>query len=86
MVELGEKQNELNFAFGKLIAKTCDAVFLVGKAQTQSIYDGIVSENYNNERIFVVPSFIDAISAAKSINLGEKRKIILIENDLPDNY
>jgi UDP-N-acetylmuramoyl-tripeptide--D-alanyl-D-alanine ligase len=86
MVELGEKQYELNFAFGKQIAATCDAVFLVGKSQTQSIYEGIVSAGYNMDNVYVVPSFQDAMSAAKAFITGDKKKVILIENDLPDNY
>ncbi len=85
MVELGEKQHELNFSFGKDIAKVCDKVFLVGEKQTKSIYDGIINANYNKNNVFVFKNVTDAINAAKAQDPYNK-KAILIENDLPDNY
>lgn len=86
MVELGEKQYELNYKFGILATKCADYIILVGKEQTKPIYDGIEKENYSKERIWIENSFSLAFERAKSLKSEGKQKYILIENDLPDNY
>jgi len=86
MVELGEKQNELNREFGENAAKVCDYVILVGKKQTESINEGLLSSGYPKEKIFIAADFTEAINHAYSINSKGEKKVILLENDLPDNY
>ena len=86
MVELGEKQDELNKAFGAYAAKTCDYVILVGKRQTVSIYDGFMSSGYPAEKIYVADNLQDAFSKLHTVDSLGKEKIVLIENDLPDNF
>lgn len=86
MVELGEKQDELNRAFGAYAAKVCEYVMLVGKKQTQSIYEGLVSAGYPEDRIYVADVLQDALSKAYGVDSQGKEKIILLENDLPDNF
>jgi UDP-N-acetylmuramoyl-tripeptide--D-alanyl-D-alanine ligase len=83
MVELGENQNECNRTFGEQAAHSCDFVFLVGKKQTAPIYDGLKSQNFPDEKIRIFEDVKLAISQALSLS-GEK--IILLENDLPDNF
>lgn len=86
MVELGEKQDECNRQFGANAASVCDYVILVGKRQTESIYGGLISAGYDRDKIYVAPNINDAISKAYAINSDGRRKFILLENDLPDNY
>ncbi len=86
MVELGEKQEELNFEFGKNAAKVCDFCITVGKKQTESIVKGLESAGFNSEKVYVAPDLNDAIAYAYALNTHGVRKIILLENDLPDNY
>ena len=86
MVELGDKQDELNHAFGAYAAKVCDYVMLVGVKQTRSIYEGLVSAGYPEDRIFVADVLQDALNRAYSVDSEGKEKIILLENDLPDNF
>lgn len=86
MVELGEKQNELNCEFGKQAAKVSDYIILVGKKQTEPIYNGLVQSNYPDNKIFVAENINEAINIAYKINSQGKKKFILLENDLPDNY
>jgi UDP-N-acetylmuramoyl-tripeptide--D-alanyl-D-alanine ligase len=83
MVELGEKQDECNRVFGEIAANVCDFVYLVGKKQTTAILDGLKSKNFPDEKIIILENVKDAINQAFLIN-GEK--IILLENDLPDNF
>ena len=85
MVELGAKQNELNFEFGQEAAKACDYIVLVGKAQTQPIYDGIKDAGFDMEKVYVADGLNDALAKANSYPTDKKR-VVLLENDLPDNY
>lgn len=86
MIELGLKQYECNYEFGVQASNVCDYIVLVGKEQTKPIYDGILSNNYNASNIFVVDSLKEGLKAIEKINYKDKQKIILLENDLPDNY
>lgn len=86
MVELGEKQEELNFNFGIQAAESCDYVILVGEKQTKPIYDGLVFAGYPEEKITVAPDLSQALQRANSLPTEGKEKIVLLENDLPDNY
>jgi UDP-N-acetylmuramoyl-tripeptide--D-alanyl-D-alanine ligase len=85
MIELGQKQYELNREFGFRAAGACDFVILVGERQTKPIYEGLVSAGYDESKIYVAPNLNDALAKAYSIR-SDRQKIILLENDLPDNY
>jgi len=85
MVELGAKQEELNFQFGKDASKVCDFVALVGKSQTEPIYKGLVDSGFPEDKIFVAGGLSEALDKVKAFKT-DKKKIVLLENDLPDNY
>lgn len=85
MVELGAKQEELNYEFGQEAAKACDHIVLVGKAQTAPIYNGIKDAGYDMDSVFVADSLNEALAHVNAYQT-EKKKIVLLENDLPDNY
>ena len=86
MVELGEKQNELNCEFGENAAGVCDYVILVGKKQTESIHQGLLNKGYPEDKIYIAANFNEAINHAYALNSHGEKKVILLENDLPDNY
>lgn len=85
MVELGAKQEELNFEFGQEAAKACDYIVLVGKNQTVPIYNGIKETGYDMNSVYVADSLSEALAKVKEYKT-DKKKIVLLENDLPDNY
>lgn len=85
MVELGAKQEELNFEFGQDAAKACDHIVLVGKNQTVPIYNGIRDAGYDMDNVFVADSLNEALAHVNAYQT-DKKKIVLLENDLPDNY
>lgn len=85
MVELGAKQEELNYEFGQEAAKACDYIILVGKAQTEPIYRGIIDAGYPKEQVYVAGGLNEALEKAQAYQT-DKKKIVLLENDLPDNY
>ncbi len=84
MVELGDKQDELNRKFGTYIANACDYVVLVGKRQTQPIQDGLKDKNYPDNQIYIAKSLHDGFDKINSIIA--KGDVLLIENDLPDTF
>lgn len=86
MVELGEKQNELNREFGKNAAAVCDYVVLVGKKQAIPIKAGLVDAKYDENKIFVADNINQALEHVYAVSSGGKKKVVLLENDLPDNY
>ena len=86
MIELGEKQYDCNFEFGKQAAKVCDYIILVGKKQTKPIYDGIMTKRFSKNKLEIVEDVKEAIRIARNLKTGKKRRVILLENDLPDNY
>ena len=86
MVELGEKQEELNRAFGAEAAEVCDYVALVGWRQAQPIKAGLLDAGFDEAKIFVADSIEEALTRVYALSSGEQKKVILLENDLPDNY
>ncbi len=85
MVELGEKEEELNREFGTEAAAVCDFVILVGEKQTRPILAGLHDAGYPDEKIYVAESLNDAMQKVYSIET-DREKCVLLENDLPDNY
>ncbi|NLL38369.1 MAG: UDP-N-acetylmuramoyl-tripeptide--D-alanyl-D-alanine ligase [Clostridiales bacterium] len=86
MVELGTKQFECNYNFGVQASQVCDHVILIGERQTEPVYRGLIDSGYKKECITISKSLNDGLAAAERIDTGGKVRIMLLENDLPDNY
>ena len=84
IVELGQMEKEANFNFGAKIAEVCDYVIIVNQVNKESIYNGLLSKNFDESKIIYAISLVDAKLKIKE--LATKGDIILFENDLPDNY
>ena len=85
MVELGSEEAALNRKFGEQAAVSADYIILVDRLQTEPIAEGIRSAGFDESHLFIADDFGDAMNHAYSIP-GEGHKVILLENDLPDNY
>lgn len=85
MVELGEKQYDENREVGLYAADKCDYAVLIGKEQTKPIQDGLLEAGFAKNRMIVVDTLQEAFQMVNAIP-DEKQKVVLIENDLPDNY
>ena len=85
MVELGEKEDEYNKEFGKQAAAVCDYIILVGEKQTHAIKEGALEAGFDPERLFVKNALGEATALMYELDAG-REKVILLENDLPDNY
>lgn len=84
MIELGPKQYELNHKFGEYISGICDYVILIGEKQTKPIYDGLIDNDYDKKKIFVLNDVRDAFPLMN--RLATKDTYVLLENDLPDLF
>ena len=84
MIELGEKQYELNHKFGEYISEVCDYVILIGEKQTKPIYDGLIDKEFDKKKIFVLNDVRDAFPLMNK--LSDKNTYVLLENDLPDLF
>lgn len=84
MIELGDKQYELNKKFGEYIASSTDYVILVGKEQTKPIYDGLMEKGFDKDKIKVINNVVDAFGIMRSLDEGNT--YVLLENDLPDLF
>ena len=83
MIELGELEEDYNKNLGKYMSMVADYVILIGKKKTKAIYEGLMEEDYNEDRIFIIN---DIHNAFKIINGIIGKKYILLENDLPDIF
>lgn len=84
MIELGEKEYELNKQFGEYIASSADEVILVGEKQTKPILDGLKSKKFNKDRIYILNDVKEAFPLIEK--LQDKETYVLLENDLPDIF
>jgi UDP-N-acetylmuramoyl-tripeptide--D-alanyl-D-alanine ligase len=85
MIELGAKEFELNKAFGSHAADCCDYAVLIGEKQAVPIKAGLLENNFPEEKISVFKTLNEGLNFVFTID-SKEQKIILLENDLPDNY
>ncbi len=82
MIELGEKQFELNEALGKKIAECADVAIIVGEYNKDALLSGIDKGKMNKANVHAVTSFNEAQYLLGGIaTVGDT---VLYENDLPD--
>ena len=84
LVELGEKEYECNKALGYAAAGVCDKIIFVGRERSVPLKDGALEAGYSEENIFVADSFKNAMEIYSQF--ADKDTVVLLENDLPDNY
>lgn len=84
MIELGDRQYELNADFGEKAAVSADTVIVVGQYNRDAIVEGLKRGGMADERIVIADSFADAQVQLNSHAFPVK--IILYENDLPDTF
>lgn len=84
MVELGEREAELNREFGREMASCADFVFLVGPKHCEPIAEGLREAGFSEANIFISRNLEE--STRKLNSMMRAGDVILYENDLPDNY
>lgn len=84
LIELGDREYDCNYALGLEAAKYCDIIILVGKNRSVPMADAIRTTDFNKDNLYVVSSFKEAMGVYAP--LCDKNSVVLLENDLPDNY
>ena len=84
IVELGDKAYEINKNLGKKATKHSDFIILVGEKQAGPMLDGLKEEKYPESQTMVAKNLDEAIK--KMYELMDPNTVVLLENDLPDNY
>ena len=85
MVELGERQEALNRELGEYAATRCDWAVLVGIRQAPPLKEGLLAGGFPEERIFVAATLQEGLAFVNRLP-AEGQRIVLLENDLPDNF
>lgn len=84
IVELGDKAQEINQELGRNAAESSDFIILVGAQQAIPIYNGIKEKGYPESQVYIAQNLQEALS--KMNQIITKDSVVLLENDLPDNY
>ena len=84
MIELGERQSELNKIFGEKIASSADIAIIVGLYNRESIVSGIENASDGHAEVHTVSSFNEAQNLLSTIL--KPGDTVLYENDLPDTF
>ncbi len=84
MVELGERQDALNRELGEYAATRCDYAVLVGEKQAPPLKEGLLAGGFPADRLYVAKNLQDGLTWVNCLTKGER--IVLLENDLPDNF
>ena len=84
MVELGSEDEQIHFDFGKHMAECADVVILVGAKKTEKIREGLLTAGFPEAAVVVVKDVFAGFAKVREM-IG-KGDVLLIENDLPDNY
>ena len=86
MVELGERQDALNRELGEYAATRCDWAVLVGEKQAPPLKEGLLAGGFPEERLFVAATIQEALALVGGLPTDGQARIVLLENDLPDNF
>lgn len=84
MVELGEKQYDLNKALGRYIGDNVDIAIVVGKYNHDALVAGLEESAIKEGKVYAVDSF----NAAQEVlgRILSPGDTVLYENDLPDSF
>ncbi|MCL1805986.1 MAG: UDP-N-acetylmuramoyl-tripeptide--D-alanyl-D-alanine ligase [Clostridiales bacterium] len=90
MVELAQREEELNRRLGALAAACCDYIIIVGESRAPAIEAGALGAGFAREMVYIAADIQDALakagSLAAALSKDEGPVTVLLENDLPDNY
>lgn len=84
MIELGNRQFELNRELGHHIGKSVDIAIIVGEYNREALTSGIKDTDFDPSNLLIVDSFNEA--QQKLAAILSKGDTILYENDLPDTF
>ncbi len=83
-MELGEDSEKENIEFAKNAAKATDEIIIVGENAKEFLLKGLKEANFPKEKIHMVPELKDGLNLLSKI--VKPSAVVLLENDLPDQY
>ena len=84
LIELGDKEYECNYNLGLEAAKYCDIMIFVGNNRSKPMLAAAKDSNFPKDKVFAVGSFREAMEIYSGF--ADSNSVVLLENDLPDNY
>ena len=81
---MGNREAIENLKFGKNISQVATKVYIVNKVNRRYIMKGLLDNGFDKNNIICVDTFMEAWNDVQR-NLS-KDDVVLVENDLPDNY
>ncbi len=84
LIELGDKEYECNFNLGLETTKMCDIIIFVGENRSKPMVEAVNTTDFDKSKMFVAKSFKEAMEIYA--RFADNNTVLLIENDLPDNY
>ena len=84
LIELGTKEYECNKRLGLEAAEICDIIILVGENRSKPLADGVGETDFDKKNLYIAKSFFEAMDIYTKF--ADSNTVLLIENDLPDNY
>ena len=85
MIELGDREDALNAELGARAAAVCDVIVAVGEKQAKPILRGAREAGADEKKLYTAKNFADAMRYVYALD-GGRKKVVLLENDLPDNF
>lgn len=86
MIELGDRTDALNAELGARAAAVCDCIVAVGEKQAKPILRGAREAGADEKNLYTAKNFADAMRYVSALDAGGRKKVVLLENDLPDNF
>ncbi len=84
MIELGDLQEEENRKLGVLACEYATDIILIGREQTEPVFEGIRSTGYDMARVQVYETLAESVAWYRQ-NLRANDTVLFL-NDLPDTY
>ena len=85
LVELGQREEACNMELGRAAMDVCDMVVFVGAERSKPLMAGAEkSKRFDPGKVLVASSFAEAMQLVSPELQSDC--VVLLENDLPDNY
>lgn len=82
LVELGKEHDKYNIEFAENSSRVADIIIIVGEHAKKALLSGL--KNFPQEKVYTVSTLADAMNLLGQI--AQPNAVILLENDLPDQY
>ena len=86
LIEMGKDRAQYHEAIGRAAAKNVDVAYLIGPRQTADIRAGILDAGFPEAHVHTMRSLEEAREQVTAIGGWDAGSVVLIANDLPDQF